>query len=291
MSFDLFVILCVPALFLAFLMLEALLRTGRSFPAIRGWRLVGALGLAVTLAINALVPPLVLSWLPGWRLVDFTPAGLWGAVPAFAAATFLAYWAHRLQHWSDLLWRLFGHQLHHSVQRVDISSALIIHPFDVAFQTSLTAIAVTLLGVTGEAAALAGLMGFAAVLYQHLNVRTPRWTGYLIQRPEAHMLHHERGVHARNFGDLPLWDMLFGTFVNPERADVAVGFAPERSRRVLAMLVGRDVNRDADKEAGRGAMCGGGMGASRRGAEPCKSKVGSDGEVVWVPAFAGATQS
>lgn len=255
LSSDLLLILSVPLIFGSFLLLEAVLRTGRTFPAIRGWRLLGILGLAATLAVNALVPPLVLAELPGWRVADLTGLGPWGAIPAFVTATFFAYWAHRLQHWSDLLWRLLGHQLHHAVLRVDISSAMIIHPFDVAFQTVLTATAVTLLGVTGEAATLAGVIGFAVVLYQHLNVRTPRWTGYVIQRPEAHMLHHERGVHARNFGDLPLWDMLFGTFANPARADVAVGFEPERSRRVLAMLAGRDVNREAPRaEAGRVAL-------------------------------------
>jgi sterol desaturase/sphingolipid hydroxylase (fatty acid hydroxylase superfamily) len=133
---------------------------------------------------------------------------------------------------------------------------MIIHPFDAAVQTTVTAIASTLLGVSGGAAALAGVIGFVVALYQHWNVRTPRWTGFLIQRPEAHMLHHERGVHARNFGDLPLWDMVFGTYDNPVglRADFRVGFEPERGRQWMAMLLGRDVNRLSDAEAGRLAM-------------------------------------
>ena len=53
-------------------------------------------------------------------------------------------------------------------------------------------------------------------MFQHWNVKTPRWLGYIIQRPESHGLHHELGVHARNYSDFPLWDMLMGTFVNPE---------------------------------------------------------------------------
>ena len=126
---------------------------------------------------------------------------------------------------------------------------MIIHPFDVALQTSMTALATLALGVTVEAAAAAGVIGFAVAVAQHLNVRTPRWIGYLFQRPESHMLHHERNVHSRNFGDLPVWDMLFGTYCNPERADVEVGFEPGRSRRVLAMLVGIDVNRAAEHVA------------------------------------------
>jgi sterol desaturase/sphingolipid hydroxylase (fatty acid hydroxylase superfamily) len=31
-----------------------------------------------------------------------------------------------------------------------------------------------------------------------------------------HALHHERGVHAYNYGDIALWDMVFGTFKDPE---------------------------------------------------------------------------
>ena len=245
MSLDLIIAVSLPLIFLAFLALEALLANGRAFPRIRGWRLIGAAALTATLLVNALFPPLVLGLVPDWRVVDLSRWGLAGAAPTFVATTFCTYWTHRLQHRSDLLWRLLGHQLHHSVQRVDVSSSLIIHPFDVALQTSVTAIVAAALGVTAEAAALAGVVGFMVALYQHLNVRTPRWTGFLIQRPEAHMLHHERNVHARNFGDMPVWDMLFGTYDNPATADVVVGFDPERSARWAAMLVGIDVNRAA----------------------------------------------
>ena len=239
----------VLAIFFGCLALEAALGNGRPFPAIRGWRLIGLAALVVTLAVNTLVPPLVLTMVPAWRLFDLSGLGTAGALPAFVLATFVSYWIHRIQHRSDLLWRLVGHQLHHSVQRVDVSSATIIHPFDVALQTSMTALATLLLGVTIEAAAAAGVTGFAVAVFQHLNVRTPRWIGYLVQRPESHMLHHERNVHSRNFGDLPVWDMLFGTYCNPERADVEVGFEPERSRKVMAMLVGIDVNRAAERAA------------------------------------------
>ena len=63
------------------------------------------------------------------------------------------------------------------------------------------------------------------------------------------MLHHERDVHARNFGDMPLWDRLFGTYAELDRDTVELGFAPERSRRWLAMLATVDVNRSADEKA------------------------------------------
>lgn len=77
-----------------------------------------------------------------------------------------------------------------------------------------------------DAAALAGLANFGLAPFQHGQVATPRWLGYRVQRPEAHCLHHQRDVHARNIGDLWLWDLLFGTFAKPATLDVRVGFRP-----------------------------------------------------------------
>jgi sterol desaturase/sphingolipid hydroxylase (fatty acid hydroxylase superfamily) len=62
---------------------------------------------------------------------------------------------------------------------------------------------------------LAGYLSSFAGVLQHLNVRTPRWLGLVIQRSEAHAVHHARGVHGYNYGNFRLWDILFGTFRNP----------------------------------------------------------------------------
>jgi sterol desaturase/sphingolipid hydroxylase (fatty acid hydroxylase superfamily) len=179
-------------------------------------------------------------------VLDLERWGGWAAVPTVILTTFLTYWSHRIQHRFDLLWWL-GHQLHHGVARVDIASAMIFHPIDVAVQVVMTLFAAGLLGVTPEAAGIAGLLGFGIALYQHWNVRTPAWTGWFIQRPEAHMYHHQRDVHARNFGDMPVWDRLFGTYAEPDGGDVELGFEPERARRVLAMIACVDVNRAAGR--------------------------------------------
>jgi len=101
------------------------------------------------------------------------------------------------------------------------------------------------LGLDPVAASITGFIGAFYAMFQHWNVRTPRWLGYLIQRPESHCLHHEKEVHGRNYSDLPLWDMLMGSFHNPERFEGEVGFEPAAARRVGAMLVGVDVNAGA----------------------------------------------
>jgi len=66
----------------------------------------------------------------------------------------------------------------------------------------------------------------------------------LIQRPESHNIHHARGIHGYNYSDLPLWDMLFGTFLNPRTlASVECGFYTGASSRLVDMLLGKDVTR------------------------------------------------
>ena len=61
----------------------------------------------------------------------------------------------------------------------------------------------------------------------------------------ARCLHHERDMHGRNYGDLPLWDMLFGSFANPAGFAGAVGFDRPAAGRIGAMLRFVDVNGSA----------------------------------------------
>ncbi len=247
MTVDTLVTIALPTLFLLMMALEALIGTGRVMPDVRGWRWIGIAAFLVTFACNGLLPLVLLPLLPKTVLLDLGSLGLWAAVPVVILTTFFTYWTHRIQHRFDVLWRL-GHQLHHGVARVDIASAMIFHPVDVAVQVTMTLLAGLLLGATPEAAAVAGGLGFFIALFQHWNIATPRWMGLIIQRPEAHMLHHERDVHARNFGDMPIWDMIFGTYANPLRADVTVGFAPEAMRRWLAMIAFVDVNKGSGRD-------------------------------------------
>ena len=64
----------------------------------------------------------------------------------------------------------------------------------------------------------------------------------MIARPESHSVHHQRGVHAFNYSDLPLWDMVFGTFRNPIEFNAECGFWDGASSQMLPMLAGRDVS-------------------------------------------------
>lgn len=249
MDFDSAMLAALPAMFLLVMAWEAIRPSKRAMPQVSGWRLIGLAGLALTLCVYVYGPLLLVPLLPAMAIVDLNDWGNWAAVPLWVLTTFFSYWAHRVMHYFDLLWRA-GHQLHHGVVRVDIASAYIFHPVDAFVQgVACALLAAGLLNVTPHAAAWAGLWGFSVGLYQHWNITTPAWIGWLIQRPEAHMLHHERDVHARNFGDMPIWDRLFGTYAEPVDGDIKLGFEPSRSRRWLAMLAMVDVNRSAEEKA------------------------------------------
>jgi sterol desaturase/sphingolipid hydroxylase (fatty acid hydroxylase superfamily) len=57
-----------------------------------------------------------------------------------------------------------------------------------------------------------------------------------------HAIHHERDAHSGNYCDLPVIDMIFGTYRNPEAFEGAAGFYDGASSRVVDMLLGRDVS-------------------------------------------------
>jgi sterol desaturase/sphingolipid hydroxylase (fatty acid hydroxylase superfamily) len=78
-------------------------------------------------------------------------------------------------------------------------------------------------------------------MFQHTNIRTPHWLGYIVTRPESHAVHHQRGVHAYNYGDIPLFDIVLGTFRNPREWQEEAGFFDGSSRQMGPMLIGKEI--------------------------------------------------
>jgi sterol desaturase/sphingolipid hydroxylase (fatty acid hydroxylase superfamily) len=247
--------LLVPLTYLAMLGVEARW-PARPFPERRGWRWLGVGFLLLTGVVSTVVPLLVdPAWAGAHRWLDGRALGVaGGTVVGYVALSGVAYAYHRAVHSVPLLGRL-THQIHHSPQRIDISGALLFHPLEMAIQVALQLfVTVIVLGLDPLAAALTGYVAAFYALFQHWNVRTPQWIGVLIQRPEAHCEHHRLGVHANNYGDLPIWDILLGTFRNPVRFEGRCGFEAPLDRRLGAMLALRDVNRPLYGAGSRGAQ-------------------------------------
>lgn len=214
--------------------------SGRPMPPVRGWVFRGVAMFVVGLAFNIVLPELLAGVLAPLRLFDLTGLGLAaGVVITLLGATFADYWLHRLMHTVPAVWR-WTHQMHHSAERVDMAGFAYTHPFELVLAVTTASFAGTLLGASPDAVMLAGYLSFLISLLQHTNVRTPVWLGWFVQRPEGHLVHHTRGIHAYNYG-LPLWDALFGTRRNPADWQAEYGFWDGASARVGAMLLGRDV--------------------------------------------------
>jgi sterol desaturase/sphingolipid hydroxylase (fatty acid hydroxylase superfamily) len=60
-------------------------------------------------------------------------------------------------------------------------------------------------------------------------------------------VHHGKGIHAQNYSDLPVFDLLFGTFVNPREFEKEAGFYPGASERVVEMMLFKDVSQPAEE--------------------------------------------
>lgn len=230
------------ALIPGFLLLDLAIQK-RKYHKTRHWR---ARGLLVTVAIFFFTGEVAVFWAKvfgDFHLLDASGLGVFGAVVAVAVYELMHYAYHRAAHEWNWLWRA-GHQMHHSAESLDAFGAYYLHPFDAAmFTTWSSLVFFPLLGVSVEAAVVATLFLTFNALFQHANLSTPAWLGYFIQRPESHNIHHQRGLHRYNYADLPVIDMLFGTFRNAgDSIDLECGFYNGASRRIPEMLIGKDVS-------------------------------------------------
>lgn len=224
-------------------------KPSRGLPRVRGFW-VRAILLNVAQAAVVVIAGFTWErWMQGASLFGLAH---WPDVPAVATAyfgsSFIFYWWHRARHEVPTLWRAC-HQVHHSISRLSVVAAFYKHPLEFLCNSVLsTLIAFPLLGLSPVQATWVTLLCALAEFFYHWNVRTPRWLGWVIQRPEMHRIHHRRGHHRHNFADLPLIDLCFGTFLNPRRAEAPCGFAGDREQRLGAMLAFADLHAAPRKE-------------------------------------------
>ena len=215
---------------------------GRSFERVAGWYPRAVL-LSVVQAAVAYVA--TATWDLRFPQFALWHAGGFGLLPdallGYFVLTFVYYWWHRARHEVPILWQLL-HQVHHSPCSIEVMTSFYKHPVETLLNGMLSStILYLLLGLDAPSATMAVLLSGVAELFYHWNVKTPHWLGYVFQRPESHCVHHQRGRHRNNFSDLPLWDILFGTFENPRTPPPACGFGPVGERQLAPMLMGRKV--------------------------------------------------
>jgi len=232
--------LTVLGLYGALILLEALF-PARRLPQVKGWRSRALIVFGVYFYASSYLPLLWGETLARYQLLDLQALNPFvGAGIAVLAYELFVYVWHRTMHRVHWLWRSF-HQMHHSAERLDSYGAFYFSPLDIVGFTLLSSLSLTVVGLGPQAVTYFLYATMFLAVFQHLNVRTPQWLGYILQRPESHSVHHARGIHQYNYSDLPLFDLLFGTFRNPKEFASEAGFYDGASAKLPQMLVFKDI--------------------------------------------------
>lgn len=159
---------------------------------------------------------------------------------AVSIANLGGYVGHRLSHEIPFLWKF--HAIHHSISEMDWLSAARVHPLDQIVTKALTIIPLYVMGFSRVTfGAYLGLAVFQAVLI-HANVKLDfgplRW---IITTPRFHHWHHSNDHEAWNknyAGELPILDMIFGTYHLPKnRMPTSYGLHEQAPNGYLAQLI------------------------------------------------------
>jgi len=188
-----------------------------------------AIGIATLVGANWALTALAIALAPtqGW-LSDMPVVP--GAVLALLVIQFLQYWQHRWQHEScRVAWRI--HRPHHVSERVYLLMHVRFHPLDGVLVRAVFILPSILLGLPAASlyvmSVIVGLQGFVS----HLNVDLRAgWFNYVFTGTELHRYHHSAEIaEGKNYGSfLPIFDLLFGTFVyRPGQAPAALGVAAD----------------------------------------------------------------
>jgi sterol desaturase/sphingolipid hydroxylase (fatty acid hydroxylase superfamily) len=236
----------------AFLITIEAVFPARKLPEVKYWKIKGILSFVLFFYISAYLPMVLNPLLQPYRLLNLSSAGTAGGVLIGLLLLELAvYFWHRTLHNSDKLWKTF-HQMHHSAERLDTYGTFFFSPLDMVGWTVLGSLCFGLvMGLSAQATTIIFLLNSFFNIVQHSNIRTPVWLGYIIQRPESHTYHHAQNIHRHNYCDLPVIDMIFGTFHNPKSYEYETGFYHGASDRMADMLLFRDVSKkesDGDKK-------------------------------------------
>ena len=153
---------------------------------------------------------------------------------------FLIYWAHRISHEVDFLWRF--HSVHHSVEYLDWVAGERRHPIDGIYVALFTGVPLLITGFDLVDLLIVGLfnglwdMTIHANLGWRLKFMDGIWT-----TTEYHHWHHsvDRQARDKNYaGALPVMDIMFGTYYLPkDRKPGPYGIDTHMPKTYLGQLI------------------------------------------------------
>lgn len=136
---------------------------------------------------------------------------------------FFEYWLHRLSHKIPALWHL--HAVHHMPTRLHMLKAGRHHVLYFPLRGLMVWVPLALLGVPPELIAwqFVAIVLTGNIDHANIDFRIPAFMHRVLVTPQFHRVHHSADTREgnSNFGVmLPIWDMIFGTHVDPVKNDV-----------------------------------------------------------------------
>jgi sterol desaturase/sphingolipid hydroxylase (fatty acid hydroxylase superfamily) len=179
------------------------------------WLSINGVGLALR-PLAAFIALPIGGWLSARMGSDLWPS-TWPLLAqlalAFVIVEFFHYWAHRLMHETDLLWRF--HATHHSAPRLYWLNAARFHIVDIAFLNLGFLIPLIALGADIRVLSLWMVASAIHGLFQHANMSIRCGPlNWIFSMAELHRWHHsktERESNTNYGSNLIIWDIVFGS--------------------------------------------------------------------------------
>jgi sterol desaturase/sphingolipid hydroxylase (fatty acid hydroxylase superfamily) len=130
---------------------------------------------------------------------------------------FVGYMYHRTLHSFDRLYAF--HALHHDTRKVHVLKSNRLHVGEESVNFMLLVPIMIICGVPPSLMIWLGMWEVFEGNLSHSNVdqRFPRWFHYIVRTADVHHIHHsdDNKLQNSNFGGLPIWDLIFGTYRHP----------------------------------------------------------------------------
>ena len=157
--------------------------------------------------------------LPGRLFPSSDLGSFWQQVLGyFMLVNLLKYWAHRLIHKIDFLWRF--HALHHSIKEFYTLNSIYNHPFDYFIRVVVPTFFSWYVGWRFDAIFTGDCFAILIIWVSHssTNFKYPRFLHYLITTNDVHHWHHHPRIGiTKNFStSVSLYDVIFGSFFLPK---------------------------------------------------------------------------
>ena len=159
---------------------------------------------------------------------------------AVYVSEFGLYWAHRIAHEWPPLWRF--HAIHHSVTKLWVVNTGRFHFVDSLKSIVPGMVILVSLGAPMEVITwLSAITAFIGIL-THCNIEMRFGPiSWIFNTPGLHRWHHSRDLREgnKNYGEnIMLWDMVFGTYLNPNRRPPAsIGISEAMPARFIDQVI------------------------------------------------------